>query len=89
MSKHVCVLAPWEVSELVEKGEAPTCSQHRHVRVSEAEEMTCKNGRLYHKPIAEWVGTGRKHIRTLVEHHWVCQRTEDGKGPVVVNLVEK
>jgi hypothetical protein len=56
MSKHVCVLAPWEVDEMVEKGQIPNCSKHRHVKVSDAEEMTRKNGRLYYKPIAEWVG---------------------------------
>ena len=56
MSKHVCVLAPWEVDELVEKGQTPHCSKHRHVRVSEAEDMTRKHSRLYHKAIAEWVG---------------------------------
>lgn len=89
MSKHVCVLSPWEVDELVEKGQTPNCSKHRHVRASEAEEMTREKGLLYHKPIAEWVGNDRRRIRMFVEHRWVRRSTDGGDGPVVWNLVER
>jgi hypothetical protein len=88
MSKHVCVLAPWEVEELLEERHVPNCSKHKHVKVSDAREMTCtvRSGR-YHWPIAEWVGKGRRYIRMLTEHVLVCRKTASGHA--VLNLVEK
>jgi hypothetical protein len=87
MSKHVCVLARWEVRDFAEGNAIPNCSKHRHVKVSEAEEMT--GGHLYFRPIAKWVGESGRRITMLAEHLWVRRRTDGGKGPEVLNLVER
>jgi hypothetical protein len=94
MSKHVCVLARWEVKEFVEENAIPNCSKHKHVKVSEAIEMT-GGGQLYFKPIAKWVGAvgedseDKLQITMLGEHLWVRKRTQGGWGPDMYNLVER
>jgi hypothetical protein len=87
MSRSVCVLAPWEAQELLEDHRLPNCSQHRHFKLDEAELMTTPRGTVYHRPIAEWVGKGRRRIRMLCEPVWKRRKTLSNH--VVWNLVER
>jgi hypothetical protein len=80
------VLARWEVKEF-EENLIPNCSKHRHVKVSEAEDMT--GGRLYFRPIARWIGEDGRRITMLAEHFWMRRRTDGGNGPEMLNLVER
>jgi hypothetical protein len=65
MSKEVCLLARWEADDLVEKRIYPKCEEHRHVKKTEAVEMTSGAG-AYSRPVAEWIGNGERRILLLV-----------------------
>ncbi len=80
MPNPICVLALWEVKDQ-ERAIPPQCSNHQHIKVAEAMEMTGRgdpdaSGRLYFRPIARWVGP--KQIVMLTAFEWRVVRTEDG-----------
>jgi hypothetical protein len=66
MEPKVCVLSSLEARELVESGTVPDCSKHRHIKSSEAREMTgdCES-RIYFRPVARWVGKDGRRIQML------------------------
>lgn len=66
MEPKVCVLSSWEVRELIDLGATPDCSKHRHLKASEAREMTGDCGsRIYFRPVARWVGKDGRRIEML------------------------
>lgn len=86
MSKHVCVLAAWEVEELLERSQTPHCAHHKHIKVAEAEELTGEvPGELF-RPAAQWIGKDRRRIKMLTERIWITRKTASGHQ--VRNLVE-
>ncbi len=76
MPNQICVLALWEVQDQ-ERALPPQCSNHQHIKVAEAMEMTGRGDyRPYFRPIARWVGP--KQIVLLAAWEWRVVRTADG-----------
>ena len=68
MEPKVCVLSPPEARELVESGIVPDCSKHRHIKSSEAREMTGDSeSKIHFRPDARWVGKDGRRIEMLEE----------------------
>jgi hypothetical protein len=71
MEPKVCVLSTLEARELVQFGIAPDCSMHRHIKSSEACEMTGDSAsKIYFKPVARWIGKDGRRITMLELHLW-------------------
>ncbi len=71
MEPKVCVLSSLEASELIESGITPECSKHRHIKSSEAREMTGDSeSKIYFRPVARWVGKDRRRIKLLELQPW-------------------
>jgi hypothetical protein len=87
MSKSVCVLAPWEVDDLLQHQILPVCSQHKHIRESEAEKLTASRKDEYNNACAEWIGKGKRRIRILTQLEWKLRKTSTGH--IVYNLVRQ
>lgn len=68
METKVCLLSSLEARELIDSGIVPDCSKHRHIKASEAREMTGDSpSRIYFRPVARWVGTTGRRIEKLEE----------------------
>jgi len=82
--KSICVLAPWELAELVEDGITPECRNHYHVRKDEARQMIgMGDERPYHQPVASYVNERRIVLKQRAE--W---RKMDSGGFKVMQLIK-
>ncbi len=79
MSHKVCVLSQVEIDQWTVAGIAPSCTDHRHVKLVDAKQMS-HHGDFspYSEPIARFVGP--HHI--LMNAAWTWQAAASGRWPV-------
>jgi hypothetical protein len=72
-TSKVCILTDIEAEQYKVTGFKPPCTDHEHVKVSEAFEMArqgfCRSKASYFAPIAEWVGP--RELKLLRSFGWV------------------
>jgi len=81
MEPRICVLSMLEARELIESAKQPDCSKHRHVKCSEAREMTGDSeSKLYFRPVARWVDSRR--IQKLEEVQRWSEHSRENATPI-------